>query len=363
MEFSFESTAFKKSWVEFVQCIAIKSEKDIISSQVDPHPLLKIIFNFNLQQFEKCIYSRSLPVLNLEQAINKAVEKLSLNRDETLDLNVEILLLTEILGILFNFCQEYRFLNFEQNSKIEQFVWLLTTSHIFYTNTLFYHGVNVLPFDLIKQKYYDSELQKVDEIKEQVDIYIKYVEDWEMLFDQKQKLVSDLEKRLDSSKQTYDFVLLNKGFKQIYDQKIEDLKSPKSNFKWFLGAILAIPILEIIFFGILIVLEVVINPITIWYVLIPSISLILFLFYFYRINLQEVRSIKSQMMQLELRMALCQFIHNYADDSEKLHKKNQAGFEKFENIIFSPIVASDDNIPTTFDGVEQLAKIFEVFKK
>jgi hypothetical protein len=43
------------------------------------------------------------------------------------------------------------------------------------------------------------------------------------------------------------------------------------------------------------------------------------------------------MMQLELRMTLCQFIHNYAEDSEKLHKKNAAGFEKFENIIFSPL--------------------------
>ena len=85
--------------------------------------------------------------------------------------------------------------------------------------------------------------------------------------------------------------------------------------------------------------------------------------YFYRIGLQEKRSIQSQMMQLELRMALCQFIHNYANDSEKLHAKNKAGFEKFENIIFSPIVASDDKIPTTFDGMEQLAKLISEFKK
>lgn len=69
------------------------------------------------------------------------------------------------------------------------------------------------------------------------------------------------------------------------------------------------------------------------------------------------------MMPLELRMALCQFIHNYAEDSEKLHKKNTAGFEKIENIIFSPLVSSDDKIPTTFDGMEQLAKMVDVFRK
>ncbi len=70
------------------------------------------------------------------------------------------------------------------------------------------------------------------------------------------------------------------------------------------------------------------------------------------------------MMPLELRMALFQFIHNYAEDSEKLHKKNTAGFEKIENIIFSPLlVSSDDKIPTTFDGMEQLAKMVDVFRE
>lgn len=77
---------------------------------------------------------------------------------------------------------------------------------------------------------------------------------------------------------------------------------------------------------------------SLWFLAFPITTLMLFLFYFTRVGLQHVRSVQSQMMQLELRMALCQFIHNYADDSEKLHKKNSAGFEKFENIIFSPLV-------------------------
>ncbi|RZG44732.1 hypothetical protein EXU28_13865 [Acinetobacter wuhouensis] len=104
-------------------------------------------------------------------------------------------------------------------------------------------------------------------------------------------------------------------------------------------------------------------PTQIWLISIPFITMILITLYLVRISLQDKRSIQSQMMQLELRMALCQFIHNYADDSEALHKKNKEGFEKFENIIFSPIVASDDKIPTTFDGMEQLAKLIEVVRK
>lgn len=95
----------------------------------------------------------------------------------------------------------------------------------------------------------------------------------------------------------------------------------------------------------------------------PVSTFMLIILYFVRVILQHVCSVQSQMMQLELRMALCQFIHNYADDSEKLHKKNAAGFEKFENIIFSPLVSSDDKIPTTFDGMEQLAKLVSEFRR
>jgi hypothetical protein len=43
--------------------------------------------------------------------------------------------------------------------------------------------------------------------------------------------------------------------------------------------------------------------------------------------------------------------------------ENKAGFEKFENIIFSPLVSSDDKIPTTFDGMEQWAKLIGEFRK
>ncbi|MDC5654669.1 hypothetical protein OFM86_16875, partial [Acinetobacter baumannii] len=99
------------------------------------------------------------------------------------------------------------------------------------------------------------------------------------------------------------------------------------------------------------------------YLAFPVSTFLIIIFYFVRVSLQHVRSIQSQMMQLELRMALCQFIYNYAEDSETLHRKNKEGFEKFENIIFSSIVSSDDKIPSTFDGVEQIAKIIEAIKK
>ena len=223
--------------------------------------------------------------------------------------------------------------------------------------------INVLPFDLIKQKYQESSLYKIEEVRGRIDQCINNIEIWDNSFITKKDDVEKLEEKLENYKTTYDFVLLSKGFQQLYDQKNENLKNPVRSSNWIFIFILAIPILEILFFGYMSANEIPINSTAVWYMVVPSISLILFLFYFYRINLQETRSIKSQMMQLELRMALCQFIHNYADDSEKLHAKNKTGFEKFENIIFSPLVSSDDKIPSTFDGMEQLAKIVSEFRK
>ena len=256
----------------------------------------------------------------------------------------------------------YNFIYTEKNQKYLEF-----KTH--------YDFVDELPFIICGEIYSNSKLNEIRKFLEEKDFsdykaLIKesekasdLISGWNSTFDVKIYEVKELEKKLESYKTTYDFVLLNEGFKNLYDQKKDDLKNPESNYKWLFRFILAIPVLEIIFFGWLIANQIEINSVAIWYMVVPSISLILFLFYFYRINLQEIRSIKSQMMQLELRMALCQFIQNYADDSEKLHKKNEKGFEKFENIIFSPLVSSDDKIPTTFDGMEQLAKLVSEFRK
>ncbi|MFC6168109.1 hypothetical protein [Acinetobacter terrestris] len=61
-------------------------------------------------------------------------------------------------------------------------------------------------------------------------------------------------------------------------------------------------------------------------------------------------------------MTLCQFIQSYAEKSKELKEHNKEGFEKFESLIFSSIVSSDDRIPSTFDGMEQLSSLLKNFK-
>lgn len=141
------------------------------------------------------------------------------------------------------------------------------------------------------------------------------------------------------------------------------LKDRKDGYSMFGALLVCTPFAVIIAIVVMILSGYEAKITSLWFLALPITTLMMLLFYFTRVGLQHIRSTQSQMMQLELRMALCQFIHNYADDSEKLHKKNSAGFEKFENIIFSPLVSSDDKIPTTFDGMEQLAKLVSEFRK
>ena len=220
-----------------------------------------------------------------------------------------------------------------------------------------------LGFDILQEVFKSSEYQGLANLSKSLDEIKVYCNEWDNTLNQRQQVIYELEKRLEKNKQTYDFVLLNKGFKELYEQKKLELKERREGYSQFGATLVCVPLAVIIAIIVLILTGYESKLASMWFLSIPITTLMLFLFYFTRVGLQHVRSVQSQMMQLELRMALCQFIHNYAEDSEKLHQKNAAGFEKFENIIFSPLVSSDDKIPTTFDGMEQLAKLVNEFRK
>ncbi|HEX5844062.1 MAG TPA: hypothetical protein VFY62_16425, partial [Pseudomonas sp.] len=62
------------------------------------------------------------------------------------------------------------------------------------------------------------------------------------------------------------------------------------------------------------------------------------------------------------RKTLCRFIQSYADYSTEIKKKDAGSLDKFESIIFSGVVSDEGNIPSAYDGVEQIGKIFKSLK-
>ena len=95
---------------------------------------------------------------------------------------------------------------------------------------------------------------------------------------------------------------------------------------------------------------------------IPATSLVLILIYFFTIALQDYRSIKAQINQIELRKSLCMFIQGYVKYAKEMKTSDNSTLDKFENIIFSNIVMSDEKLPSTFDGLDSIESIVKEIK-
>jgi len=95
---------------------------------------------------------------------------------------------------------------------------------------------------------------------------------------------------------------------------------------------------------------------------IPIISITIIFIYFFRISLQSLNSSKAQRDQIELRKTLCTFIQHYVRYSAEIKKDDPDSLTKFENIIFSNILPNGNDIPSAYDGIEQLAKLITSVK-
>lgn len=94
----------------------------------------------------------------------------------------------------------------------------------------------------------------------------------------------------------------------------------------------------------------------------PTLSLVAISVYYFRVLLINYKSVKSQILQIELRKTLCRFIQHYSDYSSKIKKQDSDALEKFESIIFSGIVADEESLPSTYDGMEQIGRIIKAAK-
>jgi len=206
-----------------------------------------------------------------------------------------------------------------------------------------------------------ADISKVEEFIRTRDETVSKIDTWNSEFEAKKAAVEILKDKLDTYETGFNFVGLYQGFSALKKEKVDLVPSLEKRFTGLAAGIVIIPILELIWvlfnykslntnLGIL------------GFIALPTISIIIILFYFLRVSLIDLKSLKSQIMQLELRMTLCQFIQSYAEKSKELKEHNKEGFEKFESLIFSSIVSSDDKIPSTFDAREQLSSLLKNFK-
>lgn len=190
---------------------------------------------------------------------------------------------------------------------------------------------------------------------------------FETSLNEKKEKVDQLAKTLEKQETGYNFVGLSRGFVKLL--------SRKRCASYLLLGLMLIIALALIALPISIIKERFLGEVNVhivlgylqveriaWEQMLPIFALEFVLIYFFRVVLNRYNAIQTQIMQLELRQSLCQFIQSYAKYSKEIKKNNGISLEKFENLIFSNILSNDNNMPGTFDGIDTITKFVKDIK-
>jgi hypothetical protein len=230
-----------------------------------------------------------------------------------------------------------------------------------FTDLLNYSRASV---DQISADAKDETTKSLKELDMQMDAHKKNAEkkeaDWRDYIERKQREIEEIKDSLNEYKHAYNFVGLFQGFLELSEVKYRE---KKNSFRTLLllGFLVLTPFLYEFY-----QLSTRTKELSSLYELIPLIPVFSFAFifiYYFRIALQNHNSLKSQILQIELRKTLCQFIQSYGDYAIKMKKEDPDSLAKFENVVFANIMAESGDTPQTFDGIEQISKLISSLKK
>ncbi|WP_039917615.1 hypothetical protein [Cellvibrio mixtus] len=237
-----------------------------------------------------------------------------------------------------------------------------------------YNGL-IPEFDSIKDEVYretvrskvnNETFQKIyDEVNDR-DNVLKEVGTLSSYLESKTQLVEALDKKISELRTEYNFVGLYKGFEDLFKRKAAAKKDSLKFVYMLSGFLILVPFL-IVLSALVIQVFYFLNTenylTLLKFIGLPLISIEIFLLYCFRLKYAEVKSIDAQLLQLELRMSLCQFVESYSTFAAEIHKDNPNLLSSFESIVFSPIVANESDIPPLIDGANQLVELVSKVRK
>lgn len=219
----------------------------------------------------------------------------------------------------------------------------------------------VMPANIAKQFINDANIGVFREFEQKKSEAEELREKWQSEISEKEQHVNQLKEKLEEYKTAFNFVGLYQGFSELRTQK------KKENLWLFLSLIaMGLVILSPLVFELIVVSFQIYNPKSLTseplLILLPLASMEIILIYYFRVILANFRSVKAQLMQIELRQTLCQFIQSYSEYSAKIKKEDKSALEKFENLIFSGVISDPGKIPSTYDGLEQIGSFIKNLK-
>lgn len=219
-----------------------------------------------------------------------------------------------------------------------------------------------MPISILKELINSEEMGNLRNLPEIAQNIQTKVDGWNASLEAKEQTAVRLGNVLEKHTREFNFVGLHEGFSDL-EKRISSELSEARKCLWLFGALMIAPS----FAEVLLIVSGYIdltglNTYSLVAVMLGTVTVTLLLLYFFRISLRKADSCTAQLMQIRLRMSLCRFIQGYADYSVEIKQKNSDALAKFESLIFSGIVGSDDKLPSTFDGMEQLAALAKSIK-
>lgn len=213
-----------------------------------------------------------------------------------------------------------------------------------------------MPAQICKRFLTDHAINDYFKFNSQANEALRFIDEWKEDFEKQKEEIVELEKSAKRIASTFNFVGLVNGFEHLAKEKNKEKNWALWTLLGLVVLMVAPPIAQIFYiFGNMDLIAA--NKSVLLYALPAILAIEIMLIYLFRVVLVQFRSVKAQILQIELRKALCQFIESYTDYSMKIKEKDANALSKFEALVFSGLVPDNESIPSTFDGVEQLANL------
>ncbi|MDN3647873.1 hypothetical protein QWZ13_02970 [Reinekea marina] len=223
------------------------------------------------------------------------------------------------------------------------------------------YAIRDMPINIFKSIVNSDSIESIKDFNAVSSKAEKLKEEWEQDLSARETRVDRLKKSLSEYENGFNFVGLYQGFDDLAEAK----STERDNILFWLRILSVIIVFPIL--AELIVIYQNLDNISgirdgLIVSLFPTLSLAAIAIYYFRVLLFNYKSVKSQLLQIDLRKTLCRFIQHYSEYSSEIKKQDADSLEKFENIIFSGIVTEDGSLPSTYDGIEQLGKLIKSAK-
>lgn len=320
---------------------------------------------------------------NFEKQFLRLLHKYNINSEKDIihHLKSNLTIIGELLILLYQF----EFLRF-QKSKIyyeytEHFLSKMQLLYIETQNLLHledspnekltleikYFKQVISELYLIQQQDYQERIFQLEDYRhklDELDSIHNILPTLEEKLSKAEKLLQKTDTRVDelnNLKNDFNIIVLKSGFDNIKKIKIGEKRQLKNIIIGLSVLILVIPIIPTLWLIPLATNSYLSNEINGLMPYVVKFAIEIFLIYLFRLNYLEYKSVLAQILQIDLRISLCQFINNYLEQTQDLSDKH--ALIMFEKLIFSNLQPDSGNIPSTFDGLDQLTNLFKSIRE